>query len=315
MKSSPAPSDPPQVLIGIPTYRRPDTLGRLLDSLRADLAASDLGRQGRVRILIADNACDPHTAQVVRAHDPGVPYEIKNVSVPGYSAVRNALVAGALADPETSWLICLDDDSLVESPWLDTMVEAAQRYDADLIGGPVVGDLPPGSSRLARNSLYASRPRFKTGPVASLNGNCNVGMARRLLERIPHPVFDLALGRTGGEDYEFFCRARALGARIIWCDEAVVVEPTPDERLSNRALLSRIRNSNRTSAQIDIAHKGVAGSLRTTAQHSLWTVKAIGAGVLRRQPDRLFEAVNKAAGVLGRAEGLAQHALGRGYRK
>lgn len=315
MTTSPKSTELPHVLVGIPTFRRPEGLGKLLDSLREDFASSKIAQAGRVRVLIVDNDCDPRTEEVVRAHDPGVPCTVEPVTEPGYSEIRNVLIAGALADPEIDWLLWVDDDAKVCSPWLDSMIEAAQKYDADLVGGPVLGDVPQEASALIRNSLYAGLPRYETGPITFLNGNCNRGLSRRYMERLPEQAFDRALGKSGGEDYEFFRRARVVGARVVWCDDAAVVEPLVDARLSNKALLARIRNSNRTGARIDVAYDGLAGAVRTTAKQSWWTVKAVGAGVVRRDPNRFFEAANKAAGVAGRVQGIVRHLAGNRYER
>ena len=39
--------------------------------------------------------------------------------------------------------------------------------------------------------------------------------------------FDPKFANTGGEDYDFFSRIKARGARFEWCDEAEVFEAVP----------------------------------------------------------------------------------------
>jgi len=51
--------------------------------------------------------------------------------------------------------------------------------------------------------------------------------------------FDPGYGLTGGEDGDLLGRLVERGARIVWCDEAVVYEPVEASRLSLRWLLLR----------------------------------------------------------------------------
>ena len=303
-----------QLVIGIPTFRRPEPLARLLDTLSAELAESETWRDRGVRVVVADNDSDPATRDLVRAHLSDVPSTVVDVAIPGYSEVRNALVRAALATPATEWLVLLDDDGLVVSPWLDPLLASAERLGADIIAGAVRHEVPPGSSRLARNSLFNSAGRPSTGLVPMLVGAQNVAIRRSALDAMPGPWFDPALGRTGGEDYEFHSRARALGLRMGRCGEAEVVEPTEVGRLTTRALTRRVFQSNRIGAHIDTAYHGTTGALRTTARHGWWTVRAVGAADVRREPDRLYEAALKALGVVGRLSAVTDKARGAGPR-
>ena len=51
--------------------------------------------------------------------------------------------------------------------------------------------------------------------------------------------FDPALGRSGGEDLDFFYRLRDAGGRIGFAEDARALEPVPDGRASLRWLLAR----------------------------------------------------------------------------
>jgi succinoglycan biosynthesis protein ExoM len=52
-------------------------------------------------------------------------------------------------------------------------------------------------------------------------------------------IFDPAYGLTGGEDGDLLSRMSLRGARIVWCDEAVVHEPIEKSRLTLTWLLRR----------------------------------------------------------------------------
>lgn len=300
-----------RIVIGIPTYRRPATLRTLLDTLLADLRESELARERGVFVVIADNASDPLTAKIAEQHLDGIPHVAVGVSAPGVAAVRNAIGReAARACPGYEWLVMLDDDGEVIPGWLDPLLRTAKRLDVDIIGGPVLGDLPEGASRVAQNSLYGGRRRFPSGRVEMLNGAQNIAVARRVWETVPEPWFDPAL-RRGGEDYEFFKHAKAMGFRFGWCDEAPVDEPTPADRLTTRAICVRVFASNRSGAHVDYAYDGLASSIRRAGVIWVWAAKSVAAAVIRRDLDRLIVAGLHAVCGVGRAVGLAEAIRGR----
>lgn len=300
-------SVPVRLVIGIPTFKRPRQLATLLDSLAAELKVSRRAREGGVKVIVADNASDAATGKIVREHLRGVPHTVVGVATPGISAVRNALVRTAGREcPDWRWLVMVDDDGVILSPWLDPLLDAGERFDADVVGGPVVGDLPSGASRLARNSLFASLPRFPTGRVAMLNGAQNLAIRRRIAERVGDPWFRLELGLSGGEDYEFFRRCVAEGAVLAWCDEAPMLEPTPAERLETAALVKRIFRANAVAAGIDHEYDGAVPGWRKVALWCTYPVRIAGKGVLTGDVDRLYTAVLRTVSVAGRAAGLVR---------
>lgn len=290
-----------QTLVCIPTHRRPEGLARLLDSLTPELAGSG------ARVIVADNDCGTEASVVVArwAEEVELEAECLPVPEPGVSAVRNALVRAALlAGPQWRWVAMLDDDSYVTPGWYDAMVLTAESADAAVVGGPVLGELPPGAGLVARGSLYAGRPRFPTGPVSMLNGTNNLFVARSVLAELTPPWFDPQWGRTSGEDRDFFKRLQAEGHRMAWCDVAVVVEPTPADRLTARAIFSRSFHNGVHGAQIDARYDGrraVAGRSATKlAEASARLGKAIVLGRREKAARAAIEGVHN----LGRVAGL-----------
>lgn len=248
MTQPPDPCWTATIVIGIPTFRRPRQLAALLDSLVSQLPRLDAA------VLVADNDCGVDAAAVVEAWSSRWPAAAcVPVRTPGISAVRNALVehANAMA-PGWRWLIMLDDDGMVAPGWGDAIAAAQKQLDAHVVAGPVLGgDLPPGASRLARNSLFARRRRWKTGPVEMLNGAQNICISRELGDLLPQPWFREELGTSGGEDYAFFRSVRAAGGRLAWCDEAVVMEPPTAAQLTWRGLFFRYGSTGTYMAHID----------------------------------------------------------------
>ena len=239
------------VVVGIPTFRRPALLRQLLETLMPQMGEGNL-------VVVADNDCSAEARAVVEdfgGRSAGIAY----VEVPerGLSAVRNALVAAAAREmPEWRWLAMLDDDGLATPGWLNQIVACGERMDADLVGGPVLGVLPDDANRLARNSIYAQRRRWPTGLVPSLNTTQNLLIARRLTERVGLPLFRSDYGASGGEDYDLFRRSAKSGARIAWCDEAVIREPAPADRLTVPSVIGRYYSTGIYMSRIDQSYDG-----------------------------------------------------------
>ncbi len=229
------PSLPPvgaTITVCIATYRRPALLDALLD---------DLGRQTRPprQIVVVDN--DPEgsaraTTQGRRAALPGtdVVYDIqplKNISL-----TRNRTLALAHGD----WIAFIDDDERAPADWLALMEATAHRHGAEGVLAPVEPVLPDDAAPWVRRCGFHASPRMATGTLVPRNvmriGNALIA-ARRLAAL--DPAFDPEYGLTGGEDGDMLMRLANDGVRFVWCDEAVVSEPTPASRLRLAWILKR----------------------------------------------------------------------------
>ncbi len=244
--------DPHSLVIGIPTLRRTRSLAVLLDSLYPQLLETPC------RLIVADNDCGTEVPQLVAAFRARWPDStVIGVAERGVVAVRNALLCEALArSPQWRWIAMLDDNCVACRDWLRQLVATGERFDAHIVGGPADGALPADASRLARNSVFAGRRHWPTGPVTTLNGTHNIAIARRTLALLGEPLFRAEYGASGGEDYELFRRAAGAGARLVWCEDAVVLKATPPERLTPRALLYRYASTGAYMAAIDRRYDG-----------------------------------------------------------
>ncbi len=293
--------DPTSIVIGIPTFRRPDLLGTLLESLLPQVDGE------RAQVVVADNDAGEEAPRVTaefRAR--GLPVTCVPVPLRGISQARNEIIREATRIcPDWRFVVMLDDDGRVLPGWFDALISGAERHQADVAAGPVLGDLPADAPLMARSSVYAGRPRYLSGPVAMLNGAQNIAISRRICDMIGDPWFDVALGRSGGEDYHFFRRVVSRGGRLVWCDDACVLEPTPADRLHWRALVRRIFRSNAIAAQTDLEFLDRSEIVRDLRRRAAAPVRSVAAGVVRRDPHRLAKAALEAVSLAGRATGLA----------
>jgi succinoglycan biosynthesis protein ExoM len=220
------------ISVCIATYRRPERLRALL----ADLVTQELLP---LEIVVVDNDSSASASEVVaERRSLGAPFPIhygvqseKNISL-----TRNRTVAMASSE----WLSFVDDDERAPATWLGELAAAARSNDADGVLGPVIPVLPPSAPAWIRRGSFYSWTRMPTGTVVPRHRLRfgNVLLRARLLKQQGAP-FDPAYGLTGGEDGDLLSRLVEGGARIVWCDEAIVTEPVEASRLSLRWLLRR----------------------------------------------------------------------------
>jgi succinoglycan biosynthesis protein ExoM len=220
------------VSVCIATYRRPDRLALLLDDLVAQ-------RLLPFEVVVVDNDAEGSAAAVVaRRQEAGAGFPIRYAVQPlkNISLTRNRTVELASGD----WLAFVDDDERADDHWLEALVQAAIRFDALGVLGPVEPLVPADAPEWIRRGGFYRWARMPTGtrvPVNRLRFG-NVLLQGSLLRNGPAP-FDPAYGLTGGEDGDLLGRLVQEGARIVWCDEAVVTEPVEASRLRLRWMLLR----------------------------------------------------------------------------
>lgn len=216
----------------VATYRRPDRLGALLDDLI-------LQEQPPKEVVVVDNDSSGSARVVVeQRRDRGAPFPIHYEIQPekNISLTRNRSVAMATGD----WIAFIDDDERAPPGWLRLLAETAVLCSADGTLGPVDPIVPADAPAWIRRGHFYDWARMETGTVIPLNKLRfgNVLLWGALLRDTPIP-FDPDYGLTGGEDGDLLGRLVQNGARIVWCDEAVVHEPVEATRLSLRWLLLR----------------------------------------------------------------------------
>ena len=243
----------------IATYRRADRLATLLDDLVAQECLPG-------QVVVVDNDVAGSARIVVeRRRKAGTPFAIVYEVQPeqNISLTRNRTVA--LANGE--WLAFIDDDERAPPLWLDQLTDIVRHTGADGVLGPVVPIVPVDAPAWIRRGGFYAWARQKTGAVVPPNKLRfgNVLLRASLLQATPAP-FDPSFGRTGGEDGDLLGRLVQEGARIVWCDEAVVHEPVEAARLSLRWLMLRALRGGQDHARHSLNGRfgplGTAGRVR-----------------------------------------------------
>jgi succinoglycan biosynthesis protein ExoM len=197
----------------------------------------------RFRVIIADNHAEPTVDTWLAIDLPDTPFELRVLHAPqsNISRARNALLDAATAD----WIAFIDDDEIASPQWLATLWD--ERGLGDVVFGPVHAQYPADAPDwLVRGDFMSKRPArrahgYDTGPTA------NVLVRRAVVGALR---FDPALGNSGGEDTMFFARLHDAGARLGFCEQAIVSEAADPARSTFSALQQRSRASGRAHARV-----------------------------------------------------------------
>jgi len=286
--------EPPRIDVCICAFARREGLRRCLQSLVAQIDAPPFC------VRIADNYAQPTVAAWIAADVAVWPFELQVLHAPhsNIAVARNALLQASV----TEWIAFLDDDEIAEPDWLATLYAA--RGAGDVVFGPVRALYPataPGW--LVRGDFLSKQPALRphgydTGPSA------NVMLRRACVGALR---FDESLGRTGGEDTLFFATLHDRGARLAFCERAVVCEPAEPARSGFRALLWRNFASGHAHARVLRLRGGgrlriaIVAASKCAASLALAAVQVVSAVGWRRQC--LRAALH--AGVVAHALGLS----------
>ena len=120
------------------------------------------------------------------------------------------------AFPAAEYFLMIDDDEIAAPIWLDQMIAAARRANADVVGGPVFPIFPADVKAAFRDDpvfahLFEDRSR-----ADDLRHRELPDLAPRF-RRMTIASFDPAFNFLGGGDTEFFTRCRKAGFKFHWC--------------------------------------------------------------------------------------------------
>jgi succinoglycan biosynthesis protein ExoM len=235
--------------ICIASYKRPQLLAKLL----AGLAEQKLPEGVGFAVIVVDNDVAGSAREVVEnAFLTGLQVRYFMQPEKNIALTRNLGVANSTGE----YIAFIDDDEFPIADWLRRLYETLHTYKADVVFGPVIGEIPPGAPAWIAQGHFFERERYKTGTVSPIRGTGNVLLrAELILDR--HTPFNPKYGLSGGEDTDFFRRLQDRGCKFIWCDEAVVVEPVVADRLSVDWLMRRAFRGGRIFAEIYVKPKGV----------------------------------------------------------
>jgi glycosyltransferase involved in cell wall biosynthesis len=241
------------VVIGIPSFRRPESLERLLNAIAA------LHTEANLTILVVDNDAEKRdaisTCARMQANGYRWPLDAIVEERRGIANVRNAIVKRILDKHPCDFIAMIDDDEEPEAGWLAEMLRVQAATGADALNGQTkrVFERDPGGWAVHCDGV--SDTFAPTGTIGLIEGTGNLLARRGLFERMPPPWFDPAFGFTGGEDKDFFVRAKAMGARFAWANDAIVYDHVPPSRANLKWALSRAYSAGNSDMRVFLKHR------------------------------------------------------------
>jgi GT2 family glycosyltransferase len=220
----------PSVVIAMLTYRRPDDLRAAIPALLDQINSAEI----EATVLVVDN--DPDGGAMPMAQELTDPrLRFVHEPSPGIAAARNRALSEA-ADEDV--LIFIDDDERPEPKWLTNMVATWQRTGAAAVVGPVVSAFAEEPDEYITAGRFFVRRRMPTGTAIDVAATNNLLLDLGQLERTGIR-FDERFSATGGSDTLFTRELHRHGGKMVWCDEAVVIDVVPATRSTRSWVLRR----------------------------------------------------------------------------
>lgn len=275
------------------TYRRP----YLEETLRS-LSTLELPDGVEVRVVVADNDAVPSAQKLVEAVASGMPFDVQYVHCPAsnISLARNACLDAA----QGQFLAFIDDDSTASPTWLAKLLETAIATDADAVLGPVRAIYSRSApSWMRRSDFHSTEPVWVKGEIRT-GYSCNV-MLDRASPHVAGRRFNLARGRTGGEDTEYFAQLHASGGEIAYAKDALIYEPVPENRARFWWLAKRRFRSGQTHGRLLAEKHAPLPQVGVAAAKLAYCLGAaiLQAAVLHRRNRQLLRSILHAGAVCG----------------
>ena len=213
---------PTRIGIYVCTYRRNDSLARLLDSL--EVAAQQAAPVAEAGVVVIDDNRDGSARAVVDASTRSFPLGLhyRFVGAGNIAVARNAGLEAAMEIGD--WVAMVDDDQIVVPEWLEQLVAVQRRTGADAVTAPVYPRFPESAPAYLDDQRFTDlwgTPRKEDGaPVTDLQ-TANSMIRTSFLVDHPEVRFSRDLGSSGGEDMVFYRAALAAGLRGHYSRDAV----------------------------------------------------------------------------------------------
>ena len=277
---------PTRVVVAVLTYKRPEDLAAVLPQLAEQAQRVPQGFVADVLVIDNDPAGGAREQVESFASGAAVPVSYEHESEPGISAARNRALD---ASPDRRLLVYIDDDERPSDDWLRLLLETWVGHAAAAVVGPVVSTFAVEPPAFVTAGRFFDRRRLPTGTKVTVAATNNLLLDLDLV-RAAGLRFDTTLGTVGGSDTLFTRALVRAGGRMVWCDEAVVVDVVPEERTTTSWNLRRaLRSGNSWSVT----------ALRLEQGGPVQRAKLLGRGAVRVGGG----AARAAWGVVSRDEG------------
>ena len=272
-----------QIDICIATYRRPQLLQKLLQSLVDQVTDG----QFTIRVVVIDNDARGSAEEIAKsfsAEKLRLQYAVEPRQNIALARNRGASLAAG------DYIATIDDDEYADPHWLLNLYKTLLACRADVVMGPVTRIFPPETPEYIRRLPLFN---FPDPPTASddnfVHSTRSCLFRRSIIRDMPMP-FDPDFGLSGGEDTVFFEVLKRQGRKIVWCREAKAFEVITASKATFRGVLKHIfRNGHTTYLMLSKKLPGADHPSMEEMQRRCWQLllkKAAGAVLLIAKPFR-----------------------------
>jgi glycosyltransferase involved in cell wall biosynthesis len=229
-----------RLVIGIPTYKRPIMLQKLIVSIvncQIDKSLID-----EITIIVVDNDIDRTAEETVNELKGRFPdgYKLNYINYPvkGLSNVRNEIFNRAV-EFHPDYILCIDDDQYATSEWLSELYGTIKKVKSEIVLGPVI-PVFENETRSDISYWFKYRDLQDCQRVDFFwTGNFIISTDFLLKSKIK---FDDRFNFTGSEDSFFGVTALSVGAKIYGASNAIAFETIPAKRANLKWLIRRSFN-------------------------------------------------------------------------
>ncbi len=250
------------IVIGIPTFKRPKMLQKLILNI-IECNINELLIKS-INIIVVDNDIDKTAEPIVNelkdSYSDSCKLKYYNYPVKGLSNVRNELFIRAL-EYNPDYIVCIDDDEYPTSEWLNQLLITITTVKADIVQGPVIPVFESEVSPFISNWFKYKNLKNHQRVDFFWTGNFIISVKFLLEHKIK---FDERFNFTGSEDSHFGVTALNSGANIYWASNAIVYETIPAKRAKLKWLIKRSYNGAITFGYILKLEKNYFGLLKKT---------------------------------------------------
>ena len=226
-----------EIAVCLITYKRPILLRKCIESLEMQTHEFDL--------YIIDNDKEHSAKRVVKfiQHDSEIKLNYQLEKIKGIPYARNRAINTVKNDYK--YLAFIDDDEVAEKDWLENLKKTLEKYDADIVAGPVYPIIKSHYPEWIK--YFSHRNKYKTGQLMNKCATGNVIMKTSIFKNIKKPFLE-EFKNTGGSDSHLFSSLFNQGYKIIWTSDAIVKENIEENRLKVKWFLARFFRTGNSKA-------------------------------------------------------------------